>query len=213
MVREFFDRQAGHFPEVGGTPAGLLRCVSNALFRRSLKLRFDRVFERMGPLQGCRVLDVGCGSGSYAVHAASAGAAHVVGVDFAPAMIRLATTRAEKAGVADRCHFQAADVLAFQPSEAFDFVVAMGVMDYIADPAPMIAKVIRLTNRTAFFSFPKSAGILALQRRVRYRRKCPLYMYSRDELERMSSEFPPSRFEIESLARDWFVTLHPGTTT
>jgi 2-polyprenyl-3-methyl-5-hydroxy-6-metoxy-1,4-benzoquinol methylase len=210
-VQRFFDRQAGHFPEVGDDSAGVLQRAANAILRRSLLLRFERVFERMGPLDGRSILDVGCGSGTYAVRAASAGAARVVGIDLAPAMIRLARERATSQGVANRCEFLAVDCLEFQTSGSFDFVVAMGVMDYVADPAPFVTRVIQLTNKSAFLSFPKSGGILAWQRRLRYRRKCPLFMYSREDLQRLSDTFTSTRFEIESLARDWFVTIHRET--
>jgi len=206
-VQRFFDRRAGHFPEVGHDSAGPLQRAASAFFRRSLRLRFERVFERIGPLDGHSILDVGCGSGTYAVRAASSGAARVVGIDLAPAMIRLAKECATSNGVADRCEFLAVDCLTYQASESFDFVVAMGVMDYVADPAPFVTRVIQLTNKSAFLSFPKSGGILAWQRRLRYRRKCPLFMYSRVDLERLLNAVAPARFEIEPVARDWFVTI------
>ena len=207
-VQRFFDGQAGHFPEVDDASAGLLRRGANAVFRRSLRLRFERVLEKCRPLDGRSVLDVGCGSGTYAIRLASLGARRVVGIDLAPGMIDLARMRAADNGVSDRCEFHSVDFLAYQPSETFDFVVAMGVMDYVADAAPFAARVLQSTGKAAFLSFPKSGGILAWQRRLRYRRKCPLFMHSRAELERLMDAVAPARFEIEPVARDWFVTIH-----
>ncbi|MBE1161893.1 class I SAM-dependent methyltransferase [Dyella acidiphila] len=41
-------------------------------------------------LHGCNVLDAGCGSGRYMLHAAQREAARVIGIDLAPAMLRRA---------------------------------------------------------------------------------------------------------------------------
>jgi len=206
-VQRFFNREAGRFPEVGNDPAGWWQRFIGPIFRRSIQLRFERVFERMDPLEGYRVLDIGCGSGTYAVQAALRGADHVVGIDLAENMIALATRRAAQDGVADRCEFLVANFPPPLPSESFDFVVAMGVMDYVDDPEAFVRAVLISTRRTAFLSFPNSKGILALQRRLRYRRKCPLFMYSRTELERRLNEIAPAAFTIEPVARDWFVTI------
>jgi 2-polyprenyl-3-methyl-5-hydroxy-6-metoxy-1,4-benzoquinol methylase len=206
-VQRFFNREAGRFPEVGNDPAGWWQRFIGPIFRRSIRLRFERVFELIGPLHGCSVLDVGCGSGTYAVQAALNGAARVVGIDFADRMIALATKRAAQSGVTDRCDFRATDLMSYRPSESFDFVVAMGVMDYVAAPGAFIRGVLNTTRRTAFLSFPDSKGILALQRRLRYRRKCPLFMYSKTDLERLLNETAPAAFTIEPVARDWFVTI------
>jgi len=206
-VRRFFNREAGRFPEVGNDPAGRWERLIGSIFRRSIRLRFERVFELIGPLEGCSVLDVGCGSGTYAVRAAMRGAARVVGIDFADRMIALATKRAARSGVTDRCRFQVTDFISNPPSESFDFVVVMGVMDYVDDPEAFIRGVLNTTRRTAFLSFPDSKGLLASQRRLRYRFKCPLFMYSKIELERLLNESAPAQFTIEPVARDWFVTI------
>ena len=83
----------------------------------------------------------------------------------------------------------------------------MGVMDYVADPEAFIWGVLNTTRRAAFLSFPDTKGILALQRRLRYRRKCPLFMYSRTESEHLLNETAQAVFTIEPVARDWFVTI------
>ena len=71
----------------------------------------------------------------------------------------------------------------------------------------MIEKIIALTGEKAFFSFPVSAGLMALQRRIRYRNRCPLYMYSRAQLTALFDRFPACEYSIEDLGRDYFVTL------
>jgi hypothetical protein len=84
----------------------------------------------------------------------------------------------------------------------------MGFMDYIAKPADVISKVISITTRRAFFSFPKAGGLLAWQRQVRYRSRCELYMYSREQVEQLFKQVTDRRVTIEPIARDMFVTVH-----
>ncbi len=56
------------------------------------------------------VLDAGCGTGEVALHLARLGH-DVVGFDFAPTAIALATRKAAQAGLADRVRFVVADAL------------------------------------------------------------------------------------------------------
>lgn len=67
---------------------------------------------------GCRVLDLTCGPGLYAVPLARRGC-RVTGVDFGPASIEYARRLASDEGVADRCIFVEQDVRTFEPETGF----------------------------------------------------------------------------------------------
>jgi len=202
----FFDEYAGHFDAIYGTGAGPLNGVLNRLFRRSMKLRFLKTMEGCRPIEGKTVLDIGCGPGHYSISLARAGAARAVGLDFADGMLRLAADHARQAGVEDRCEFRNTDFLQYTPSEPFDYVIVMGFMDYMSDPMVVIRKVLSLTRHRAFFSFPAAGGILAWQRRMRYRKRCDLFLYRRDDIQRLFSTFPEVHVDIRPAARDFFVT-------
>ena len=80
-------------------------------------------------------------------------------------------------------------------------------IDYIDAPDQMIGKTLSLTREKAFFSFPTSRGLMALQRRLRYLSRCPLYLYSKSQLNALLGEFAPHEYEIEDIGRDFFVTV------
>ena len=67
------------------------------------------VWDRLELAPGCRLLDVTCGPGLYAVELARRGV-YVTGVDFAPAAIEYAEELATREGVAERCRFLLQDV-------------------------------------------------------------------------------------------------------
>lgn len=205
-TREFFHGYAGDFNAIYGTTNTPVSALVNRLFRKSMRLRFERTLAgTYAP--GATILDVGCGPGHYAIELARRGAARVVGVDFAEGMIALAQRQAEAAGVADRCEFFVGDIHALSFPERFDYVVVMGFMDYVAEPRALIEKIAGMTAKRAFFSFPSAHGPLAWQRKLRYRSRCPLYLYSRSRLESLVRGVPEMHATIEAIARDFFVTL------
>jgi hypothetical protein len=81
----------------------------------------------------------------------------------------------------------------------------------MAEPEKVIARALEVTKRRAFFSFPADGGILAWQRKVRYRSRCDLFLYSESRIRSLMSE-TGAPFTIESLGRDYFVTLEPKSS-
>ncbi len=104
-TQTFFHQYANDFDAIYGNQNGLIDSVINKLFRKSMRLRFEKSIEGCEPIQGKSVLDVGCGPGHYSITLAQRGAARVVGIDFAEGMLKLATEHAQKVGVGDSCKF------------------------------------------------------------------------------------------------------------
>jgi len=205
-ARTFFDGYAGDFDAIYNRRSSFGSRVVNHIFRRSMQLRYLKTLEGCHPIEGKTVLDVGCGPGHYSISLAQRGAAHVVGIDFAGGMLRLATEHARQAGVAGRCEFREADFLTFI-SEPFDYLILMGFMDYIPEPERVIEKVLSLTRSKAFLSFPVEGGFIAWQRRLRYRKRCDLFLYTRSRLEELFSLPSGIEARIESIRQDFFVTV------
>jgi SAM-dependent methyltransferase len=204
----FFHQYAGNFDAIYSNRGGLIDGLLNNLFRKSMKLRFKHSVERCSPILGKTVLDVGCGPGHYSITLAQRGAHRVVGIDFADGMLKIAEEHARKAGVKSRCEFRVADFLNFSSDDAFDYVILMGFMDYMADPRKVIEKALALSRSKVFFSFPMAGGFLGWQRKLRYRKRCDLYLYRREELESLFGSFDDITFSIEPIARDFFVTVN-----
>jgi len=207
MVRAkgFFHEYAKDFDSIYSTGKGWIQGLINRFFRKSMRLRFEKTIGGCNPIEGRSVLDIGCGPGHYCVTLARLGAARVLGIDFAEGMLERAREHARGAGCLERCEFKVADFTSQSFEGAFDYVILMGFMDYMAEPRPVIEKALSLTRSRAFFSFPVAGGLLAWQRKLRYRNRCELYLYSEEqvrELFRPSKEFSVT---VEKIARDYFV--------
>ena len=203
----FFDQYANDFDAIYGNQNRLFENIVNRLFRKSMRLRYEKSVAGCEPVQGKSILDVGCGPGHYSITLAQRGAARVVGIDFADGMLKLATEHAQKVGVGERCKFMVADFYTYQPEEIFDYVIVMGFMDYMPDAEKVMAKVLSLTRRRAFFSFPIAGGVLGWQRQLRYKKRCDLFLYTEPQLKQLCAKFPEAKATIEPISRDFFVTL------
>jgi SAM-dependent methyltransferase len=202
----FFDSYAHDFSAIYGTANNPVDKVINRLFRKSMMIRYRKSIEGCDPIEGRSVLDIGCGPGHYCIALARKGAGRVVGLDFAPGMIDLARANAREAGVEDICEFVCADFMAYPVGGKFDYAILMGFMDYISDPRPVIEKALAATSQRAFFSFPAKGGLLAWQRKLRYRRRCDLFLYDEGDLKRLFRDLPIGGVMIERIERDFFVT-------
>lgn len=207
----FFDRYAVDFNAIYGNSNRAFEGLINRLFRRSMLVRYERTLAGCRPIEGCSVIDIGCGPGHYSVALASAGAERVLGLDFAPGMLKIAERAAQAAGVAQRCSFVSGDFLTYPIAEKFDYAVVMGFMDYVANARAVVDRVLGVTRQRAFFSFPKAGGPLAWQRQLRYRSRCDLYLYREDQIRSLLVP-TGAAFSIQSIGRDFFVTVEPRSS-
>ncbi len=81
---------------------------------------------------GMRVLDIGCGWGGLALTLAREHGARVVGVTLSEEQHRIATRRAQEAGLADRVEFRLTDYR--HVPELFDRIVSVGMFEHVGVP-------------------------------------------------------------------------------
>lgn len=161
----------------------------NRVFRRALYDRVRLTANEMTGLRDFTVLDVGCGSGRNSVIFVRAGAHQVVGIDFAESMLGLAKQYSAANGVAPQCEFALGDALTYPFLQRFDIAVALGVFDYVAEPAALLRRMAEVASHKIIAAFPAYTLMRGTQRKVRYWMKgCPLYFQSRKQLQALCRE-------------------------
>jgi SAM-dependent methyltransferase len=210
LVRDYFNREAQRFDAIYENRKPLLQRVVDRAFRSVVVERFKLICN-LAPMTGpWSVLDVGCGSGRYALALAEAGATRVVGVDVAAAMIELARQQAVVAGVGDRCDFHTAAFMDFRTTERFDVSVATGYFDYLEDPLPHLRRMVEVTRGRLFVSVPKRLEYRVPVRKLRFALEHGyVRFYSRREFAELArtAGVAPDRLSMIDLGRDWIAVI------
>jgi SAM-dependent methyltransferase len=100
------------------------------------------ILELAGDLAGRRALDIGCGDGDLALDLWRRGA-RVSGIDLSPEMIAAAAARARREGADVAFAVGAAERLPFG-AEQLDLVVAVTILCFVADAAPVFREIARV---------------------------------------------------------------------
>jgi ubiquinone/menaquinone biosynthesis C-methylase UbiE len=207
-VGGYFDRVADDFDAIYGGKRPLAQWIDRRL-RPDMYERYRLTFQVCGDVNGKTVLDIGCGSGRYPIEFAKRGAAQIVGLDLAPNMLTLAKQLVSEHGVGDRCRFIVGDFMQVEFDQRFDICVAIGVLDYVAEPKPFLEKMKSLANECTIMSFPSKSPIRTPIRRVRYWfKRCPVYFYSRATIEGLVNGLGEYRIiKIPGAGMDYFVSV------
>jgi cyclopropane-fatty-acyl-phospholipid synthase len=92
--------------------------------------KLDLVCTKLALKEGDTVLDVGCGWGSFAMHAAKHHGARVVGITLSPAQAEGARRRVAEAGLSDRIDIRVADYREMR-GERFDAIASIGMVEHV----------------------------------------------------------------------------------
>lgn len=92
--------------------------------------KLDLVCRKLGLAPGMRVLDVGCGWGSFALHAAARYGVAVVGVTLSSEQANLARKRAAEAGLTDKVEIRVQDYRDI-PDGSFDAISSIGMSEHV----------------------------------------------------------------------------------
>ncbi len=88
------------------------------------------VFDCLGPVRGCEILELGCGAGYYTSRLiARGGARHVVAVDIAPGMVRQLPAK-DVTGIAG-------DAGAVELDRKFSHILSAGLLEFLEDPVAL----------------------------------------------------------------------------
>ena len=94
--------------------------------------KLELVCRKLGLEAGERVLDVGCGWGSFVIQAASRHGVRAVGITLSEQQAQLARERARAAGVADRVEFRVADYREVSDGP-FDAIASIGMVEHVGE--------------------------------------------------------------------------------
>jgi cyclopropane-fatty-acyl-phospholipid synthase len=94
--------------------------------------KLELVCKKLALREGERVLDVGCGWGSFVIHAATRHGVNAVGITLSEHQAQLARERARDAGVADRVQFRVADYREVSDGP-FDAIASIGMVEHVGE--------------------------------------------------------------------------------
>jgi len=94
--------------------------------------KLETVARKLELKEGDRVLDVGCGWGSFPLLAATEYGASVVGITLSPPQAERARQRAEQAGVGDRVEIRVIDYRELA-GERFDAIASIGMVEHVGE--------------------------------------------------------------------------------
>jgi 2-polyprenyl-6-hydroxyphenyl methylase/3-demethylubiquinone-9 3-methyltransferase len=130
---EFYSRLAATWWNTDGPfwPLHRLNTLRAAFLRERLCELFGRDSARDQPLEGLRILDIGCGGGILSESIAQTGAS-VLGIDVVDKNIHIARRHAAEIGLDVRYQLTSAEELAATGAE-FDVVLNMEVVEHVAN--------------------------------------------------------------------------------
>lgn len=133
-----FEAMAAEWWDAGGKfkPLHMMNPVRLDYITAQIAAEFDRDLRQPLPFAGLRLLDIGCGGGLLSEPMARLGAM-VVGADAAEGNIPVARLHAEQSGLTIDYRHTTAEALA-AAGEQFDAVLAMEIVEHVADPQGFI---------------------------------------------------------------------------
>lgn len=132
-------------------PLHKLSPVRIGLLRTRLLEHFSRPADSLRPLAGLRLIDIGCGGGLIAEPMARLGA-DVTAIDAAAEGVEAAKAHAAATGLTIDYRATTAETILAQ-GESFDIVLAMEVIEHVADPAAFVATCAALAKPGGFVAF------------------------------------------------------------
>jgi hypothetical protein len=122
-------------------------------------------------------------------------------------MLALAEEHARRAGVAEQCRFLELDFEAFDGGP-FDVALMLGVLEYLADPGPLLAQLHALTTEKAIVSVPSPDRWQTQARRLRHRLRPSPPSFRVHDPNAIAAGLERAGFARRRSDHGWFVAYH-----
>jgi len=212
-IKQYFDATAARFDGIYSVEKPWYQKTIDLFFRKTVNQRYELIMADLADVTEQTILDVGTGSGRYAVELAARGAM-VTGVDFSSEMLVLAKEAAQKRRVTDRCRWFHGDFMQVStPGGPFNISLAIGFFDYVRDPHPILKQMALLTTKTMYLSFPKRWTARTGLRKLRLAwNGCYVRFFTRGQVESLMQGLGknPASVQLISMNRDFIVKVSFG---
>jgi cyclopropane-fatty-acyl-phospholipid synthase len=111
---------------------GLFSSVGPPTLAEAQEAKLELVCTKLGLRPGERVLDVGCGWGSFVMHAAKRHGVDAVGITLSENQAELARKRVAEAGLSDKVEIRVQDYRELA-GENFDAVASIGMVEHVGE--------------------------------------------------------------------------------
>src|SRR6266699_2050976 len=156
-------------------------------------------------LVGKTVLEIGCGTGFFALETLRSGASSCVGIDLSSAAIQEANAFAKESGLEDRSRFEVANAAsARQP--ASDVVVMDKVLCCYPDADALLKTASESSKELLGFVVPRDEGLMNLVEKLR-KTGFRLYLHPLRSIDRLLSESGFHRSE-KAKSRFWLIFVY-----
>ena len=161
-MTDYWKKEAGSFDAFYSDGS---RFSPKAFVSRFLNVRTEKLLGLADIDTQSRLLDVGCGSGVHTGIFAPL-CEHIEGIDFSEQMVEAARHRMLESG-AKNWNLQVGDAqdLPFE-KESFDWVISMGLLDYVSSPGDVLRECWRVLRNPGFtvFTIPKTPSVFSVLR-------------------------------------------------
>ncbi|MGE0325254.1 MAG: class I SAM-dependent methyltransferase [Polyangiaceae bacterium] len=182
----------------------------NRVMRPALYARRELAVQEVRRRKNPSVLDVGCGSGRVAEALLEAGAERYLGIDFSEPMLALSAERL--AAFESKIELMQGDFRTANFKGKFDVVVALGLFDYLEDPHTFTRRMreVCADGGCMVGTFGRWDWFKGPMRVLRYEviNSCPIFHFTRRELELLLNGSGFSRLEIDERRSGFYVRAY-----